>query len=166
MRKRDWFRLFFVISGLIAVFLTNKSEAAVPTNIGDILTADVGSQTCMVYNLYHESRSQSDMANIMILNTVMNRVKSERWPNTICEVIKQRHQYSWLFDGRSDKMHDKAQVKRLTKLVDNYLLNKDTYITISEGVNMYKVTGHKTSWDYSKIEKITVIDDHTFYRHK
>ena len=68
---------------------------------------------CMSLNLYHESRNESTAGNFLVGFTVLNRVRSDQFPNTICEVIKQglhkrghpirnRCQFSWYCDGIND----------------------------------------------------------------
>ena len=108
---------------LLSLTLINTSNAFskendVDTGIRDVATTEMSDRDCLVYNLYHESRGESDIANIMVLNTVLNRTNSPRFPNTICGVVKQPYQYSWTNDGRSDVIHNRVQVDRLTKLVD------------------------------------------------
>lgn len=158
------FLLIFCI--IISLFVkdVNASENNINPRINNLLSEHVGTRVCLVYNLYHESRSESDMANIMVLNTVFNRVKSKHYPNTPCDVIKQPKQYSWLDDGRSDNMRNLKQVKRLTKLVDKYLMNKEMFLSLSEKVNHYHTNSISPAWSKSKrMKKVAVIDNHTFY---
>lgn len=64
---------------------------------------------CMALNIYHEARGEPDRGKVAVAHVVMNRVASERFPGTVCEVVQQggevrRHrcQFSWWCDGRSD----------------------------------------------------------------
>ena len=70
---------------------------------------------CMVLNLYHEARSESNEGMIAVGHVTLNRVRSKNFPNTICNVVRQAvyHkngvpkknlcQFSWWCDGKSDK---------------------------------------------------------------
>lgn len=150
-----------------AILVSCDAKSSEVENVHDIMKADVGDRTCLVMNLYHESRSDSDMANIMVLNSVFNRVKSKNFPNTPCGVIKQKLQYSWSSDGRDDLMKDKYQIKRLTKLVDKYILNKELFLSLSQGVDHYHHVNITPEWSTSpRMKKITTIDNHTFYKRK
>ena len=76
--------------------------------------------TCLAENMYYEARNQSFAGQLAVSNVVMNRVADDRYPDTICEVVKQgpvrpswkgtgemipvrnRCQFSWWCDGKSD----------------------------------------------------------------
>ncbi len=69
---------------------------------------------CLALNIYHEARGESDTGKIAVAHVVMNRVKSHRFPNSICKVVMQggekrrfRCQFSWHCDGRSDVPGDR-----------------------------------------------------------
>ena len=68
---------------------------------------------CLALNVYFEARSQGIAEMIAVSEVVMNRVESPRYPNTVCEVVKQgRHvngqpvknacQFSWYCNSLSD----------------------------------------------------------------
>ena len=44
---------------------------------------------CLALNTYHEAKNQSLVGQIATAQVVMNRVEDDRFPNTICEVVKQ-----------------------------------------------------------------------------
>ncbi|AGH31971.1 endolysin [Vibrio phage PWH3a-P1] len=156
--------ILLIVCGILSLYVKDVNAGEINPDINDLLSADVGTRTCLVFNLYHESRSESDMANIMILNTVFNRVKSPHFPDTPCEVVKQDKQYSWLQDGKTDKMRNLKQVKRLTKLVDKYLMNKELFLSLSEDVDHYHSNKVRPLWSKSeRMKKVAVIDQHIFY---
>ncbi len=71
--------------------------------------------TCLAQNIYFEARSEPVAGMLAVGHVVLNRVASERFPETICKVVRQggeqrRHrcQFSWWCDGRSDKPHNKV----------------------------------------------------------
>jgi spore germination cell wall hydrolase CwlJ-like protein len=68
---------------------------------------------CLALNVYFEARSQGIGEMIAVSEVVMNRVESPRYPDTVCEVVKQGQyweghpirnqcQFSWHCDGLSD----------------------------------------------------------------
>ena len=70
---------------------------------------------CMALNIYHEARNQSIVGQVAVAEVVMNRVEDSRFPDTICEVVKQavtykntdkpvlhKCQFSWYCDGQKD----------------------------------------------------------------
>ena len=64
---------------------------------------DVGQAKCLADNMYFEARNQGTAGITAVSNVVLNRVKSEMYPNTICEVVRQGpHRESWRKDGTYD----------------------------------------------------------------
>ena len=70
--------------------------------------------TCLAQNIYFEARSEPVDGMLAVGHVVLNRVASDRFPDTVCNVVRQggerrRHrcQFSWWCDGRSDKPHNK-----------------------------------------------------------
>jgi len=86
------------ISRLMAItflaFLSNLGLALAGSTIGIselYAEEDRPQEYCLALNMYFESRGSSvaDMAGVS--DVVLNRVKDARYPNTICEVIRQGH---------------------------------------------------------------------------
>jgi len=57
---------------------------------------------CMARNLYFEAAIEGKVAMFAVAAVTMNRVKSKRWPNTVCGVVQQKLQFSWFWDGLAD----------------------------------------------------------------
>jgi len=53
---------------------------------------------CMAQNLYHEARGEGIRGQEMVALVTLNRVKSRRWPNTVCGVVYQDSQFSWTLE--------------------------------------------------------------------
>ena len=45
--------------------------------------------TCLALNVYFEARNQPVNGQIAVSSVVLNRVKSNKYPNDICSVVKQ-----------------------------------------------------------------------------
>lgn len=65
---------------------------------------------CLALNIYFEARSEPTDGKLAVGHVVLNRVASKRYPDKICKVVKQggprprnRCQFSWWCDGRSDR---------------------------------------------------------------
>ena len=54
---------------------------------------------CGAQNVYHESRGEPDLGMVAVAQVVSNRIKSPRFPDTVCEVVYQHKQFSWVNDG-------------------------------------------------------------------
>ena len=135
---------------------------------------------CLALNTYHEAKNQSTVGQIATAQVVMNRVEDNRFPNTVCEVVKQgptrpswedpnkeypiRHrcQFSWYCDGKSDvpkneKAWRKAQDVAFLVLYDKIKLDG------TEGATHYHATYVKPAWAKTK-KRTTQIEKHIFYR--
>lgn len=49
--------------------------------------------TCLAKIVHHESANQREHVQLAVANVVLNRVKSQRFPSTICSVALQRNQF-------------------------------------------------------------------------
>ena len=130
---------------------------------------------CLALNVYHESKNQSLIGQIAVAQVTMNRVRDERYPNNVCDVVKQgltykwnpsipirnKCQFSWYCDGKSDKPRDEhAWDKAMLVAHGVYYGNLDDFV---EGATHYHAHYVLPSWASSKTY-ITRIDDHIFYR--
>ena len=53
---------------------------------------------CLALNVYHEAKNQSTIGQIAVAQVTMNRVYDERYPNNVCDVVKQGLTYKWSSD--------------------------------------------------------------------
>ena len=130
---------------------------------------------CLALNTYHEAKNQSLVGQIATAQVVMNRVADKRYPNTVCEVVKQgpkykgsnipvRHrcQFSWYCDGKDDMPKNEKAWKKAQDYAYLVLYNRIS-IDITEGATHYHATYVKPSWAKTKT-RTTRIEKHIFYR--
>jgi len=75
---------------------------------------------CLALNIYYEARGEPLNGQFAVAAVTMNRVKSYKYPNTVCGVVWQRRQFSWTHDGKSDRPTEKRawhKAQSLAKLV-------------------------------------------------
>lgn len=130
---------------------------------------------CLASNIYWEARNQSLSGKLAVGQVVLNRVDNKRFPDTICDVVKQTKfypsgkidlhdcQFSWYCDGRSDVPyeHEKSSYEESFELAVQLL--EERPMDFTEGATHYHSTKVNPYWADS-LEKITRIDDHIFYR--
>jgi len=51
---------------------------------------------CLAQNIYHEARGASALDQRAVGHVTLNRKESGRFPNTICAVVRQPSQFSWV----------------------------------------------------------------------
>jgi len=66
---------------------------------------------CLALNIYFEARGESTEGQLAVALVTANRVKSPRYPNTMCGVVWQKRQFSWTHDGKSDRPDDRRAWK-------------------------------------------------------
>ena len=57
---------------------------------------------CLATCVFYEARGESVDGQLAVAEVVLNRVRSNRYPDDICSVINQSRQYSYTHDGKSD----------------------------------------------------------------
>lgn len=81
---------------------------------------------CLALNIYFEARSEPELGQIAVGHVVMNRIKDSRFPSTVCDVVQEgakrrnRCQFSWMCDGRSDQPRDQTAWKS-SRLLAHYV---------------------------------------------
>lgn len=73
----------------------NISTAVAQERISETDSTNIWWLSCA---LYHECRGLDDEAQIAVASVIMNRVKSDKFPNTIFEVLVQPGQYAFVKD--------------------------------------------------------------------
>ena len=169
----DAFRSAMILSVglLMGIFFTLNSVPAVGKE-ETLSEADV----CLAKNIYHEARNQDTLGKIAVGLVTLNRVKDSRFPDTVCEVVfdsqmginnqPKRHkcQFSWYCDGRSDRIHEQGAYEEIITLLSAiYFLSSNPVLDLTKGATHYHTYRVSPRWS-AKLEKITQIDDHIFYR--
>jgi len=135
----------------------------------------IESLMCLALNVYHEAKNQSFMGQVAVAQVVMNRVGDARYPNTVCDVVKQgetykykptipiknKCQFSWYCDGKSDKPEE-PKAWRDAMHVANGVYNGHIADFV-EGATHYHAYYVNPSWAKSK-KYVLRIDDHIFYK--
>ena len=118
---------------------------------------------CLALNTYHEAKNQSMIGQIATAQVVMNRVADSRYPNTVCEVVKHKCQFSWFCDGKSDE--PRRDSKEWFKAQDyaRIVLSGRIALDVTEGATHYHATYVRPSWAKTKT-RTTRIESHIFYR--
>ncbi len=67
-------------------------------------------RACLATAIYHEARGEPEQGQLAVVDVILNRVNSSRYPDTICGVVyqnadkgKYRCQFSFACDGKSDE---------------------------------------------------------------
>ena len=134
---------------------------------------------CLALNVYHESRSDSFAGRIAVADVTLNRVDSNLFPNTICEVVKQANMrtnwkgnvvpvrgmchFSWFCDGLSDEPMELDAYEEAQIIAEMSL--RGGWRGISEGATHYHATYVTPNWINDRgMVPVGRIGAHKFYR--
>ena len=136
---------------------------------------------CLALNIYHEARNESTIGQASVAWVVINRVQSDKFPDSVCGVVyearyskwwKEAHgknvplrhqcQFSWYCDGKSDRVYEWDKFEEARSIAYSVLMNK-TPADPTNGALWYHADYVNPSWanDYTKTAKIGT---HIFYR--
>tara|TARA_R110000824_G_scaffold97450_4_gene232953 strand:+ start:1241 stop:1669 length:429 start_codon:yes stop_codon:yes gene_type:complete len=135
---------------------------------------------CLALNIYFEARNQPISGQIAVAQVVLNRVAHQRYPSTICAVVKQgptrpswrdknikipikhRCQFSWYCDGKSDKPKE-LDAFRWASFVAHGVMQSD-FTDYTHGATHYHSIEVFPRWALAA-KKIDAIGDHIFYKY-
>ena len=124
-----WLKYTTSIVAIASLFALSSEKI---TSAEENKTSELPNQeiNCLAKNVYFEAKNQGTGGWLAVAFVTLNRVIDSRFPNTICEVIKQAQtkpswkdktkmipirdkcQFSWFCDGKSDVPTDKKTYKR------------------------------------------------------
>lgn len=143
---------------------------------------------CLAQNIYFEARNESTAGMIAVGQVTFNRVKSNQFPNTICEVvydgpvteswktkrdvdlpkdkreyypIRHKCQFSWYCDGTPDDIRNAKVFSEIYVLAVE--IEKGFIPDITDGATHYHADYVNPRWANS-LKQTVKIDTHIFYK--
>ena len=123
--------------------------------------------SCLALNVYHEARGENHDGMRAVAHVTVNRVRSSRFPDTVCGVVLQGAQrrgggcqFSWWCDGKSDRASDRRAWERAQHVAYDVFMGADHDLT--EGSLWYHTLDTKPVWR-TRLVKFAAFGDHVFY---
>jgi N-acetylmuramoyl-L-alanine amidase len=132
---------------------------------------------CLAQNIYFEAGNQPVAGKVAVSQVVINRVEHPSYPDNICDVvyqaklrvnwknefvpIKNKCQFSWFCDGKSDDPVD-SQTWLLSMHIARDVVQQK-YGDITEGSTHYHSDKVDPYWA-SSLNRTVVINNHIFYK--
>jgi spore germination cell wall hydrolase CwlJ-like protein len=125
-------------------------------------------------NIYHEARNDGITGQRAVAWATINRVASDKYPDTICDVVyqaefnengipfKNKCQFSWFCDGKSDEIQDQAAWRVAERIAEEVMNAHGKETDPTNGSIMYHAHYVTPYWAAS-YEKQVRIDSHIFY---
>lgn len=131
---------------------------------------EIREMRCLAMNIYHEARGEPIAGKYAVAEVTMNRVKSRRYPNDVCEVVYQRawvkrrkhyvSEFSWTTDKQTDiPKESKAWLKSVHIARKVYYDESESY---TKNALYYHADYVKPYWA-KKMRKTAKIGKHIFY---
>ena len=123
---------------------------------------------CLSEALYFEARGETVKGQFAVAEVIMNRVKSARFPDSLCGVIRQgtgrkyQCQFTYTCDGHAEVIAEPKAFERVSKVARAVMDGLAGDLT--GGATHYHTTAVKPRWA-RVYEKTARIGDHIFYRH-
>lgn len=129
---------------------------------------------CLAINIYHEARNEGMTGQRAVAWATLNRVENPSYPNTVCEVVYQAEvnengiplrnkcQFSWFCDGKSDDIEDQASWNVAESIAEEVINAYGKETDPTNGAFMYHAHYVEPFWASSYTET-TRIDSHIFY---
>lgn len=138
---------------------------------------------CMATNIYHEARGESIQGQIAVAHVTNNRVKSPRFPNTVCGVVyqavystwwyethgrivpvKYKCQFTWFCDGKSDVVDTSSSSWKVAKRISLEVLYNDTPDVTNGSTHYFNHHLVNPYWA-DHMTYVATIQNHSFYIH-
>ena len=176
------------------VLLTSTAMASAST-FQNVITDELYTEQnhpelyCLAQNIYFEAKSEPLAGQYAVADVVLNRVKDNRYPNTICEVVKEgpikeswktrqhadlsdeervyfpkrnKCQFSWYCDGKPDTIRD-GDAWRQAQIVAYRITYNERHRGLTEGATHYHADYVHPKWA-STLQLVGRIATHIFYR--
>jgi len=151
--------------------VTGASADATPDIITDCDKHREDETMCMACNIYHESQGEPDLGKLGVGLVTVNRVESDKFPGTVCEVVWEKHkhfktqrmtpQFSWTLDGKSDRVYHEDSWNRSLQIAQR-LVSGNGYADITSGALWYHANYVDPPW--AKQLYLTIrIGPHLYY---
>lgn len=123
---------------------------------------------CMATAVYFEARDEPLRGQIAVAQVIMTRLKSERYPKTICGVVYQGQwnknscQFSFACDGKADDPKEKKEWATSLDVARQVISGK-VYLTDIGDATHYHATYVRPDW-VKMVKRVTQIGGHIFYK--
>jgi spore germination cell wall hydrolase CwlJ-like protein len=132
---------------------------------------------CLASNMYFEARGESLMGRLAVGFVTINRVRSSRFPDRICDVIQQAHldkngkpirsrcQFSWYCDGTTPVVTDSKtydQILKEAQYLYKLYYEVPVLLDITEGSTHFHAEYVSPHWN-RVYTRTTTVGAHIFY---
>lgn len=140
-----------------AMTASSLAEMVRQQSVGEPLSAE---ERCLAGAVYFESKGESLPGQLAVARVVMARAKSGRFPSTLCGVVYQKSQFSFVRGGGMPPIATGSQHWRNAVAISKIALN-DAWKSPVEGALFFHARRVSPGW---RLTRLGSVDNHIFYR--
>ena len=114
---------------------------------------------CLMSAAYYEARGEPHEGRVAVVEVVLARRDSKRWPSTACGVIAQRSQFSFVRRGHIPDVPQSSE-SSLRRLVVDVLSGREK--SSAKGATFFHANYVRPSWRH-RLRHVSQIGRHLFY---
>jgi spore germination cell wall hydrolase CwlJ-like protein len=137
----------------------------------------ISTLACLATAIYFEARGEPTLGQIAVGQVIMTRVYDPRYPDNVCDVVKEGYYYSWSpetpipdmcqfsfwCDGQPETINDPDAYLWAEEIAWAILEGPLNLVDLTEGSTHYHAYYVKPAWS-EKFTQTVRINDHIFYR--
>jgi len=117
---------------------------------------------CLAQAVYFEARGEPMEGQLAVAEVVINRAKSDLYPDSYCDVIRQPAQFSFVRHGRIPQADESSDAwQRAVAIAE--IAQQNLWQSKAADAMYFHATYVNPSWAHQKVE-LAQIDAHIFYR--
>jgi spore germination cell wall hydrolase CwlJ-like protein len=117
---------------------------------------------CLSQALYYEARGEGLQGQLAVADVILQRQKSRYHPDTICGVVYEPYQFSFVSDGSTLREIDVEAWNRADNLAGR-ILRREVKTSLTGRAQFYHTKAVRPDWADTMI-KTAEIGNHVFYR--
>jgi len=125
-------------------------------------TPDDEEQSCLASAVYFEAQGEPLEGQLAVAEVVLNRVRSPRFPDTVCGVVRQAAQFSFVRGGRIPRADRRLPAWRRAVAIARIAKGNAAPRQLSAGVLWYHARYVRPGWG-RRLERSASIGLHIFY---
>jgi spore germination cell wall hydrolase CwlJ-like protein len=144
-----------------------SSAAPVSRSLADLVGLHADAKTddseheCLANAVYFESKGEPLQGQLGVAEVVLNRARSGRFPTSLCGVVKQRGQFSFVRGGRLPAVSRSSPAWRKAVAIARVAI-QDLADSPADRALFFHATRVKPGW--RGLKRVATVGNHIFYR--
>lgn len=115
--------------------------------------------SCLATGVYYEAKGEPLAGQLAVADVILNRTKSGRFPKSVCSVLAQRGQFSFVRGGKIPTPPNNAQWRKALAVAQ--VAQKDLWESPAENALFFHARYVRPSWNRARVASV---GNHIFYR--